>query len=374
VVTEFPLPIPNSAPLFITTGADGNLWFTEGNADQIGRITPAGVLTEFPLTLNSLPRGITAGPDGNLWFTEFLNEKIGQMTTGGALLHEFPVSGSEDIEVGPDGSLWFTDVSANKIGRITTSGAISEAQLPHRALNLTTGPDGNLWFTEFEDNRIGRLIPPIITCPGDKTVSTDPGLCSAVVNGIAPTAQLNCGAPSVTFTLTGATTGSGNNDASGTTFAKGVTTVTYTVADTNGLAVSCSFTVTVNDTEPPTVDCVPTVNPAGTTVPLAGTNPKSGQNPDGFYQLLANDNCDGTTLAIFVKDSAQGPCGGAFSAGPYAPGTRVKLTQSPGSARVDPLAGVIVAHIRTVGEPVLVVTDSSGNTTCHKCFVPPPPK
>jgi hypothetical protein len=178
----------------------------------------------------------------------------------------------------------------------------------------------------------------------------------------------------VTFTLTGATTGSGNNDASGTTFAKGVTTVTYTVADTNGLAVSCSFTVTVNDTEPPLADCVPAVNAAGNTVPPAGTNPRSGQNPDGFYQLLASDNCDGANLAIFVKDSAQGSCGGAFSAGPYAPGTRVKLTQSPGTSGVKPMAGVIVAHIHTVGEPVLVVTDSSGNATCHKCFVPPPPK
>jgi streptogramin lyase len=33
----------------ITTGPDGALWFTEQNASKIGRITTAGVITEFPL-------------------------------------------------------------------------------------------------------------------------------------------------------------------------------------------------------------------------------------------------------------------------------------------------------------------------------------
>ena len=34
-------------PRGITAGPDGNLWFTEGDGDRIGRITPAGVVTEF---------------------------------------------------------------------------------------------------------------------------------------------------------------------------------------------------------------------------------------------------------------------------------------------------------------------------------------
>jgi streptogramin lyase len=39
VITKFPIPIANSFPSGITTGPDGNLWFTELNANQIGRIT-----------------------------------------------------------------------------------------------------------------------------------------------------------------------------------------------------------------------------------------------------------------------------------------------------------------------------------------------
>ena len=40
-VTEFPVPTAGSSPFGITTGPDGNLWFTENSANQIGRLTLA---------------------------------------------------------------------------------------------------------------------------------------------------------------------------------------------------------------------------------------------------------------------------------------------------------------------------------------------
>jgi len=36
-------------PSFIASGPDGNLWFTEPTG-KIGRLTPAGALTEFPVS------------------------------------------------------------------------------------------------------------------------------------------------------------------------------------------------------------------------------------------------------------------------------------------------------------------------------------
>src|ERR1051325_201739 len=36
-------------PTAITTGPDGNLWFTEAAGNAIGRITPAGAIQEFSL-------------------------------------------------------------------------------------------------------------------------------------------------------------------------------------------------------------------------------------------------------------------------------------------------------------------------------------
>ncbi|MBK8965968.1 MAG: SBBP repeat-containing protein [Lewinellaceae bacterium] len=89
------------------------------------------------------------------------------------------------------------------------------------------------------------VTPPSISCPANQSVPFDnTSPCSAIVSGIDATPNDNCGA-SLTYALSGATTGSGNGQASGLTFNAGVTTVTYTATDGAGLQSSCMFTVTV---------------------------------------------------------------------------------------------------------------------------------
>ncbi len=99
--------------------------------------------------------------------------------------------------------------------------------------------------------------PPSFDCPADLTVGNDAGGCDAVVDGIAlNNLSDNCGdAPVVNWELTGQTTGSGTDDASGTTFNAGTSTVTYTVRDQAGNEASCSFTVTVVDDTAPEANC-----------------------------------------------------------------------------------------------------------------------
>jgi hypothetical protein len=116
----------------------------------------------------------------------------------------------------------------------------------------------------------------------------------------------------------------------------------------------------IPDVTPPSVQCVPLAGP--------GCN--------DAYQLLANDNCIPCNLQIFIKDSCDGPCGGAFVAGPYAPGTKVKLKKNTNPcvgapANVNPSSSCgTVALVKTRGNPVLIVTDCSGNTTCQICPLP----
>ena len=90
------------------------------------------------------------------------------------------------------------------------------------------------------------ITPPTITCPANKhrvpPTSTAP--CFAVVTGIDAVYGDNCTA-TLTYTLSNATVGSGNGQASGLIFQPGETTVTYTVADGAQLSASCSFTVRV---------------------------------------------------------------------------------------------------------------------------------
>jgi len=86
------------APSAIRIPISWVLWFTEYDANQIGRITTAGAITEYPVpTANSEPQSITAGPDGALWFTEYGGNKIGRITTAGVIT-EYPVpSANSDL-------------------------------------------------------------------------------------------------------------------------------------------------------------------------------------------------------------------------------------------------------------------------------------
>lgn len=99
--------------------------------------------------------------------------------------------------------------------------------------------------------------PPVIVCPDPVTINTEANSCSATVNNINVTIQSPdmSEIASVTYTLSGATTGNGTGDASGTTFNQGTTTVIYTVTDNNGQSAECSFTVIVMDDQAPTINC-----------------------------------------------------------------------------------------------------------------------
>jgi streptogramin lyase len=163
-ITEYSIPTGGSEPLGITAGPNGNLWFTEYEGNNIGKITPSGAITEYSIpTGGGNPTGITAGPDGNLWFTEHYGNKIGKITTGGAITeYSIPTGGGNPsgITAGPDGNLWFTEQDGNKIGKITTSGTITEYSIPTSyswPWGIAAGPDGNLWFTEYYGNTIGKI-------------------------------------------------------------------------------------------------------------------------------------------------------------------------------------------------------------------------
>lgn len=151
-------------------GPDGNLWFTtratNANIGALGRLTTAGVLTEFPLPGNAASQEeeattLAVGPDGNLWYIASIvnasgvqETRVGHMTTSGAMT-EFPLSranGAVLVPVnaifGPDGALWFVEETQQTIGRVTTSGTLSLFPIPNGTMpeNLIVGPDNALWF------------------------------------------------------------------------------------------------------------------------------------------------------------------------------------------------------------------------------------
>ncbi len=162
--TLFPLPFQNAEPHSIVTGWDGNLWFTEGSANRIGRMNTAGVvLNEWNIpTANASAVGITPGTDGNMWFTEQNSGKIARITTSGAITEvvvSTPGAKIGRLTPAPDGRMWFSELWLGRIGAITKdmatvshystgSGSLPDSPIP--------GPDGNIWFADGR-NYIGAL-------------------------------------------------------------------------------------------------------------------------------------------------------------------------------------------------------------------------
>jgi streptogramin lyase len=126
-ISEYTLSA-GSSPSAIVAGPDGALWFTESSADKIGRMTTDGTLTnEFPVpTAGANPQDIVAALDGNLWFTESAQSasKIGRITTAGVVTeYGVPTASSQPFGIAyAGGSLWFTENFSGKIGQVAGVG------------------------------------------------------------------------------------------------------------------------------------------------------------------------------------------------------------------------------------------------------------
>ncbi|MFL6277629.1 MAG: HYR domain-containing protein [Blastocatellia bacterium] len=129
-----------------------------------------------------------------------------------------------------------------------------------------------------------NVTPCTITCPANITKSNDPNQCGAVTTYSAPTTTGTCG----TVTC---------SPASGSFFPKGTTTVTCSTT----AGPSCSFTVTVNDTQPPSITCPANVTSVS---PVPGTGGVVTYPPP-----TASDNCPG------VATSCTPPSGSTFPLG-----------------------------------------------------------
>lgn len=223
----YKVPTANSEPRYITEGPDGNLWWVGSgevftpNPDpdtggtftsNIGRITPAGDITEFPVDCGGcLFDDIASGP-GNQLFVSSNSAGLWTITSDGVVgfvqpqrsdgsavtyalgpltsdsgdlwgattdivwrydvasgvFTEFAVSGAGgEVVVDADGIVWFTAESA--IGRFDpTTGLsattpvpdeISPGNQPATISSLAVASDGNIWFTDRFNHAVGYLDP-----------------------------------------------------------------------------------------------------------------------------------------------------------------------------------------------------------------------
>lgn len=127
-VREYPVPTPNSTPLYIATAPNRHLYFTELSTNKIGRVTLRGVVTEItvpPLPSGTHLYGICADSLSNVWFTETSlgtsnPENIGVATpAGNVVLLSLPLqTGPLGCAAGADHKVYFAAEFGNAIGLV----------------------------------------------------------------------------------------------------------------------------------------------------------------------------------------------------------------------------------------------------------------
>ncbi len=150
----------------IAAGPDGNLWFTENSGNKIGRVTTAGVFTEFAVpTAASGPGAIVAGPRWGDVVPRAARPESRPHHNGGRD-HRVRDSNREQLPVRYRGRsrrqpvVHRGDPEQDRADR-DERGVIAEFPLSggQAVGGIASGSDGGLWFTEFTAHKIGRIQP-----------------------------------------------------------------------------------------------------------------------------------------------------------------------------------------------------------------------
>ena len=151
-------------------------------------------------------------------------------------------------------------------------------------------PDPNLQNNVASGLTIAGNPAPRITCPASITQTNDSGKCTGTVNFVTPFVTDNC--PGVNILC---------SPPSGSNFAIGTTTVNCLATDGGGATATCSFTVTITDTQPISIICPPSLSivaPPGQCSPIVN-----------FPVPTVVDNCPGSQVTCVPPSGTSFPVG-----------------------------------------------------------------
>jgi streptogramin lyase len=358
----------------VTYGPDGNIWFTEPSANKVGRITPLGVVTEWPTT-HDKPWDITAGPDGNVWFTAQGNGgAIGRITPLGAIT-EFTAgltttSNPAGIVAASDGYLYFAETAHHAIGKLSTGGTISELATPTTSSapdGVALGPDGNVWYVDSHNPaRLGRLsIQPEVANTSSSAVTDAGATLSADIGAHAQSTQywFDYGTTSAYGDQTvHKSAGSGNTVAN---FASAVSGLNASTSYHFRVVASNAAGTTYGPDETFTTAAVPPPPPPPAKPSVANTVSSNVGQTDADVQADVNPNSQDTTYWFeYGTDTSYGS-----STAPLPAGSGTSVVSA-----LDSLSGLMPGttyHFRVVATSAAGTTQ--GQDTTFTTLPPPPP-
>jgi uncharacterized repeat protein (TIGR01451 family) len=140
---------------------------------------------------------------------------------------------------------------------------------------------------------VADLIPPVITCPADLTVTCDFQVPAPDTTQV--TASDNCGGGTIAHV--------GDFVTDSTCVNRKTITRVYSVTDSCQLTTTCAQIITIFDNVPPDLTCPDDITISNETIP----------DPQNTGNAFASDNCEGTPDITFSDITIEGNCPGDYS-------------------------------------------------------------
>ena len=176
-VEEIALPTSAAAAGMMMAGPDGDGWFVEGNdngtVNNVGRVTPAGQVNEFPLpdvvgfdgfTFPASPAAVASGPNGTVWVA--VDGGVDVLNPAGAIVRtiRFPATGygvAAQLAVARDGSAWIA-TTYSFVVEVAPDGVVSKVSMPPGWTSdaVARGPDGNVYVASNGYSGVWRATTP----------------------------------------------------------------------------------------------------------------------------------------------------------------------------------------------------------------------
>jgi virginiamycin B lyase len=184
-------PHGRSGIMGVVVAPDDTIWFAEQYANYIGHYFPAaGQFQTYPLpfltvpdpgstgktlTLPSAPNDLVLDQQGNVWFTELNANALGRLDIQSGQIQQYPLTTIKStqelnpygITIDHQGTIWFTEASMNHIGRLDPkTGRISYVSMQGSTtplMEIAADSHDIIWATSFSSGLLLSFNPKTAT-------------------------------------------------------------------------------------------------------------------------------------------------------------------------------------------------------------------
>ena len=355
------------APGGVAVDSANNIYILDSNNHRVRKYDSAGAhLIDFGSIGSgngqlSFPQGIAIDASNNVYVADTQNSRIEEFTSGGVFVRTWGTSGSGNGEftsptgvTAAGGNVYVADSGNNRIQSFSSTGTFNEAfgtagsgdgQFSDPQ-DVAADAFGNIFVADTVNDRVQKLssvASPVVANAGpDQTVECTGATTSVTLDGTAST-----GSGTLTYTWKEGTTTLGSGATLAVSLPTGAHTITLTVSSSGGGSDDDEVLITIVDTLAPTIT-------------LNGTDPMTVECHTTFSDpgAMASDACAGDLTSSITVSGSVNP----NVVGPYT----LTYTVSDGSHTTSKNRTVNVVDTTP---PVITINGANPVTVeCHTSF------